>query len=91
MSNKAINLDHTTATISTTGDGMVTIGVKGALRVGTGENLTSNDEGQAGAIRFKKGTTFSDTSYEMHNGTQFQKLCAPVDPINAIIYAIIFG
>ena len=88
---KSINIDHSTATISTTGDSVVRIGIHGALKVGDGANVSASDEGEAGAIRFKKSTTFSESSYEMHNGTQWQKLVQPVDPINAIIYSIIFG
>lgn len=91
MSNRSININHNTATITASDDKVVRIGVHGALRVGDGNEINSSDESYAGSIRFKKSTTFSDSSYEMHNGTQWQKLVQPADPLNAIIYSIIFG
>lgn len=90
MAQKSINLDHSNGTISTTDDHVVRIGVKGALKVGTGENLDGT-RGVPGAIRFRNSTIYSDASYEMYNGAQWQKLVQPVDPVNAIVYSIIFG
>lgn len=91
MEQKAINLDHTTGTIYTTNDSVVKVGNHGALKIGDGSNVSSNNADNAGAIRFRKGNDFTDSYYEMHNGSDFQRLVQPVDPINAIIFAIIFS
>lgn len=88
---KTINLDHTNGTIYTNKDDVIKIGVHGALRVGDGTNIVSNDQSMAGCIRFKKGSTFSEASYELHNGTQWQRLVPLYDPSSSIIFSIIFG
>ncbi len=91
MAQKSINLDHTNGVIYTTDDSVIRLGNHGAVKFGDGSNIARGDSSNIGAIRFRQGNDFTDSYYEMHNGSDFQKLVQPVDPINAIIFAIIFS
>lgn len=74
----AININHSTETITTENDEIVKIGNEGALLIGSGDNVSA--VGNEGILRINSSTN----ALEKSNGTTYKKLFSEDDTINTL-------
>ena len=81
----SINLNHDTATILTNEDAILNLTEKGAVYLGSGDNVLPTDK--AGMLCYDANQKIVKIS----DGQTWKQLGQPIDPSISIVYAIVFG